>query len=331
MGSPKGQVRAAAAHDLSQYIDSSAGATVVSKLEQLTVEDSDIEVRVAAILALVDGGAKQSAGLIVQLARSGVPRVRQIALLAVAELVEPGKPEAIDVALQAVGSPLPALRYQGLVALKSLQQADSLAVIMNQLTDEDSEVRWVAVRLLEELCIRASPADSVPVNPSQKAINDAVRPLLKDPSPRVALAATLLLSRLKDATAVKSLVGWLSRSVAKLDPQDEQAAIELVGQLGLTSAKADLERRAWPWLWEGPTTFAARVALAQLGDERARQAILQNLFSNSPIKCARAIEAAGKVRLEQARARLEYLLANPSGFDVDAIQSALLLLGEPRQ
>jgi len=331
VGSPKGHVRAAAAHDLSQYIDSSAAATVVSKLEQLALEDSVIEVRVAAMLALVDGGAKQSVGSMVQLARSGVPRIRQIALLALAELAEPGQTEAIGAAMQAVVSPLPALRYQGLVALKSLQQDDSTNVIMNQLTDEDSEVRWVAVRLLEELCIRECPDDSVPVNPNRNAVKDAVRPLLKDLSPRVALAATLLLSRLRDATAVESLAGWLARSAAKLDPQDEQAAIELAGQLGLASAKADLERRAWPLLWEGPTTWTARVALAQLGDARARQSILQNLFSNSPMKCARAIEAAGKVRLEQARARLQYLLANPSGFDVDAIQSALLLVGEPRQ
>ena len=160
-----------------------------------------------------------------------------------------------------------------------------------------------------------------------EVITKAVRPLLKDRVPRVALVATVLLARLNDEVAIQQLPAWLSRTRPKLDLEDELAIIELVGQFGLASATGDLQRRAWPFLWEGPTTWAARVALSQLGDERARGAVLQDLNSNSPFKCARAIEAAGKIGLEQARARLKLLLAHPSGFDVDAIESALRRLG----
>src|ERR1039457_4225692 len=110
--SSKVQVRRAAARDLSQHVDSSARSRIVSRLEQLVLEDSDIEVRVQGALALADGGAVESVGLLTNLARTGVPRIRQIALLALGELAEPGFADAVEVALQALESPLPGLRYR---------------------------------------------------------------------------------------------------------------------------------------------------------------------------------------------------------------------------
>ena len=330
--SSKARVRQAAAEDLFSYIDSPARAMVVERLGQRVIDDPDNQVRVAALLSLTNGGAKESVHLIVQMATSGPPRVRQIALLALAELADPANSDAIDAALEAIRSPLPAIRYQGLVTLKALRAEAALEAIAAQLADADAEVRWVAVRLLEEMVVprvvEPGAPEPPPIDPA--GIVKAARPLLNDPVPRVALVATLLLARLNDEAAIQRLPSQLSRA-EKLDPEDELMAVELVGQFGVASAKPDLLRRAWPLFWEGPTTWAARVALAQLGDERAQRAVLQNLNSNSPFKCARAIEAAGKIGLEQARARLEFLLANPSDFDVGAIRSALSRLGPARK
>jgi HEAT repeat protein len=323
--SSKVHVRRAAARDLAEHIDSSARSRIVSRLEQLAAEDADLEVRVQGVLALADGGATESVGLMINLARTGVPRIRQIALLAIGELAEPGTAEAVEVAREAVESPLPGLRYQGLVTLKSLQQQEALEPIISKTTDDDSEVRWVAVRLIEELCFPGYRTISA-LTACEGWDEDNTRklqPLLEDPDQRVVVAATLLLSRLGVAKAVEKLATLLSKGSYKLEPQDEEVAIETIGQLGIGQAKPELERRAWRLLWEGPTTWPARVALAQLGDRRARQSILQNLFSNSPLRCARAIEAAGKVGLKEARARLQHLLANPSGYDVETIRTAL--------
>jgi HEAT repeat protein len=323
--SSKVHIRRAAARDLSQYVDSPARARTVDRLERLVVEDADIEVRAEGVLALADGGATESVGLLIGLARTGVPRIRQIALLAIGELAETGVEDAIEVALEAVESPLPGLRYQGLVTLKNLQQAEALGLIISKTADADSEVRWVAVRLIDELCLQGSSQGSAPtVFGAWDAANiRKLQPLLEDQDRRVVVAATLLLSRLRVATAIDKLATLLSKSSYKLEPQDEETAIEMIGQLRLSQAKPELERRAWRLLWEGPTTWPARVALGQLGDRRARQSILQSLYSNSPLKCARAIEAAGKIGLEEGRARLQYLLANPSGYDVETIRTAL--------
>ena len=327
--SSKAHIRRAAAADLSRHLDSDSRVSIVERLERLTIEDPDVEVRVAAILALADAGANESVGLMVKMARSDIPRVRQIALLALGELAEPGQAQAIDAALDALDSELPALRYQGLVTLKSLRNAEAIEAIVSKLADPDPEVRWVAVRLIEELILArsASSANTTHLEPGENAIIANLRPLMKDPIPRVAVAATLLLTRMGDAAAIDNLAPLLTRKTWKLDHEDELAVIDLVGQLGLVRAKPDLERRAWPLLWEGSLAWSARVALAQLGDERARRAVLQNLHSNSPLKCARAIEAVGRIGLEGARPRLHTLLANASEYDVEAIESALLRLG----
>ncbi len=320
--SSKVHVRRAAARDLAQHIDSPARSRAVSHLERLVAEDADIEVRVQGLLALADGGAVESVGLLINLARTGVPRIRQMALLALGELAEPGATEAVEVALEAVESPLPGLRYQGLVTLKSLQREQALGQIISRTADDDSEVRWVAVRLIDELCFQGSESTSA------TAVLDArdtrkLQPLLVDQDQRVAVAATLLLSQMGVASAIDKLATLLSKAAYKLEPQDEEAAIDLIGQLGLSQAKPELEKRAWRLLWEGPSTWPARVALGQLGDRRARQFILQSLNSNSPLKCARAIEATGKIGLEEGRARLQQLLANPSGYDTETIRTAL--------
>jgi HEAT repeat protein len=280
---------------------------------------------VQAILALADGGARESVTLLLSLARTARPRVQQMSLLALGELASHDDPDAIEVALQAVNSALPALRYQGLVLLRNLSYHYGLAVMVEHLSDEDPEVRWVAVRLIDELVPAAlpQPSDLTGISVGALDVADELRARLDDPVPRVATAATLALARMGEPRAVQRLAGMLEDKNYTLDPPDQQAVIELIGRLRLQSAQCALERMAWPLWREGANTWAARVALAQMGNERARQSILRDLQSISPLKCGRAIVAAGELQLLAARARLEQLQREPLGYDVDAIARAL--------
>jgi len=329
--SPKLGVRHAAARDLGRYIDGPERLTVVARLIRAMQTDTDTEVRVSALMALVDAAANEAVEDILAVARQGEPRLRQVALLAIGELAELGSEEGIRVASEAIHSELPALRYQALVALRNLQQLGAMDKIVESARDDDPEVRWVVVRLLEEFWTFdiVSGTDDITRREVEQKVCLALSPLLNDVESRVRVAATLLLARLGVAEAAEAISGLLSKKDVKLNKNDEEVAIELAGNLRISSAILGLKRRAWPLFWETPLSWKARVALAQMGDERARVAVLESLHSKLAHKCARAIEAAGQIGLEQARPRLLALLQNPTGYDAEAIQIALKRLGPP--
>jgi HEAT repeat protein len=268
---------------------------------------------------------------VLAVAQSGEPRLRQVALLAIGELAELGSEEGIQVASEATHSELPALRYQALVALRNLQQLGAINKIVESARDEDPEVRWVVVRLLEEFWTFdiVSGVDDITRAEVERKVCSALGPLLNDGESRVRVAVILLLARLRGAEAAEAIAGMLSSDGVKLTKNDEEVAIELAGNLRIRSAIVGLKRRAWPLFWETPLSWKARVALAQMGDERAREAVLESLHSKQAHKCARAIEAAGQIGLEQARPRLLALLQNPTEYDAEAIQTALKRLGPP--
>ena len=329
--SPKLGVRHAAARDLGRYIDGPDRLSVVARLIRVMQTDTDTEVRVSALMALVDAGATEAVQAVLAVAQNGEPRLRQVALLAIGELAELGSEEGIQVASEATHSELPALRYQALVALRNLRQLGAINRIVESARDEDPEVRWVVVRLLEEFWTFdiVSGVDDITRRAIEQKVCQALGPLLNDRESRVRVAVTLLLARLRVAEAAEAIAGLLSSNDVKLTKNDEEVAIELAGNLRINSAIPGLRRRAWPLFWETPLSWKARVALAQMGDERARVAVLESLHSKLAYKCARAIEAAGQIGLEQARPRLLALLRNPTAYDAEAIQTALKRLGPP--
>jgi HEAT repeat protein len=297
---------------------------VVQRLSDTASGDSDTETRVQAVLALADGNATEAVGDLINLIETAAPRVQQMALLALAELAEPGNERVLEVARHATNSPLPALRYQGLVALRHVAASQAVLALVSALSDLDMEVRWVAVRLLDELSLDETRSHGPQANPPWVAeASSSVRAAQRDSSVRVALAARLLLARWGDAEAILSLADLFAPGAARMDLQDELAVIRLVAQFGVEQAKPALAKRAWPVLFETALTFEARVALAAMGDRRAREAILRDLNSASPLKCARAVEPVGRLRLAEGRARLVQLLQNPGHLDVATIRLAL--------
>ena len=319
--SRKVQVRRSAARDLGTHVDSSARAQVVARLSAVAEQDPDTEVRAQAILALADGGATEVVAVLVQLANTAAPRVMQMALLALSELAQPGEPEACAAAHRALSSELPGLRYQGLVALRHISEKVAAPTIATALVDPDDEVRWVAVRLLDELFQQMESEGearewALPLIPRLRAV-------LHDRNLRVAAASQLLLARWGDAEAIHDLPALLSANGSSLERQDELDAIRLVARFRVEAAKPALQKRAWPLFFDTPVAFEARVALAHLGDSRAEQSILRDLHSPVASRCARAIEPVGLLRLVDGRARLMQLLNNPALFDGEAVRQAL--------
>jgi HEAT repeat protein len=319
--SRKVQVRRSAARDLGTHVGSAARAQVVERLSAVAEQDPDTEVRAQAILALADGGAIEAVAVLVRLANTAAPRVMQTALLALGELAQPGEPHALVVAHQALGSELPALRYQGLVALRCIAGIAAASTLATALGDPDDEVRWVAVRLLDELFqqIEGAAEASKWVLP----LIPGLRTVRQDRNRRVVAAVQLLLARWGDTDAIRDLSLLLSTNRSSLERQDELDAVRLVARFRVVEAKSALQKLAWPWFFETSIAFEARIALAHLGDNRAEQSILRDLHSSVASRCARAIEPVGLLRLVDGRARLLQLLGSPERFDIEAVRQAL--------
>jgi hypothetical protein len=102
--------------------------------------------------------------------------------------------------------------------------------------------------------------------------------------------------------------------------------------LGLVKAEPLLERRAFSKWSRDPASFHARVALARLGNQRAKDAILRGLDAWTFASRTLAVAAAGRAGLVEARPRIEALAKTPGRADATAVQEALRLLeAEPQE
>lgn len=322
--SSKPRVRLSAVADLVRWAESGERAGCIERLVALLATDPDLEVRAAAALALADAGAQESLGALVAAAQSAPPRVRQLSLVALGELAPAGSAEALGAVREALQSELPALRFQALVAAHRLfAEIELLPALLQGLGDDEAKVRYVACRISEERYFDAAAGGSPPAE-----LLDALGRALADADPAVALAAALPLARAGTERARQHVVQALNRRGGGAQLEDEQAAIELCAELGLVSARPGLTARAWGGFSIGgsPLAFQARVALARLGDERARDQILRELSSWSRSTRTRAVAAAGQARLEAARARLLEMRRDERQADPESVAEALRAL-----
>src|SRR5262249_47421205 len=108
---------------------------------------------------------------------------------------------------------------------------------------------------------------------------------------------------------------------------DEQAAIVLAGELGLDETRSALNRRAFGVLGftRDPLFWHARVALARLGDERARKTLLRGWRALTRDAGTVAVAAVGQARLVEARPILHAM--NESEADPETVAEALAAIG----
>jgi hypothetical protein len=158
----------------------------------------------------------------------------------------------------------------------------------------------------------------------------------------VAVVAGLYLARLGKASGRAITLDVVAERRKTPEIEDEQACIELAGELDLREATVHLERRAWGrrrvlralFSWgagdHASCSWHARIALARMGHERARAEILAELGAWRRETREAAVVAAGRARIHEARASLEKLLGeHHPGESVDAalVREALVRLG----
>jgi HEAT repeat protein len=312
----KNETRISALRDLVRLAETEARPRALSALCEVMSSDADLHVRAAAALALGDADAKEARDSLLAAAQSGPVQVREMALAALAEVSEASDEQVLALVMQAQKDAAPELRFQALIAQNRLAPAALLEGLADASRDEDAEVRQISYRLAEEHVL-ADPA-SLPEPMRQRA-----RAALRDDAPNVRLAAAILLARVGDKCGADVIRAVVERKDRVASLEDEQAALELAGELQISEARPALSRRAFGYfgLFRDPLAWHARVALARLGDEQAKAAILRGLTAFTRDARTIAVAAAGRARLREARTILQRM--TPAEADPETVAEAL--------
>jgi HEAT repeat protein len=313
------EVRVSAVRDLGRLAQGEGRERALDALGQALSADESIAVRCEALLAIADADGRECIDAVVEAAERAAPRIRQMALVALGEIAKLEDRRACEVIEAALDAEEPALRFQALVALHHVAGERAMPRVLAAFEDEDDHVRYVALRIAEEQWTKDGARILSP------EATEAARQALADSSAKVRLAAAILLARSGDDSGSDVIVRAVDAGVGAAEPEDTQAAIELSGELGLGAARRGLERRAWGLFGVSRDPFAwqARVALARLGDPRARDGILKGLRAWTRDTRTLAVAAAGHARLGEARALIEAMRGDHERADPDAVAEAL--------
>ncbi len=315
----KTEVRLSALSDLTRYARGGDAQAAMALLGAL--EDSLAEVRASAALALADAGVERAVPHLLRATSDANTKVRQMALLALGELAGREDELVLQALLDARDASEPAERFQALLALHQLGAERAEQAIVEGTVDPDAEVRRLSFRVAEaHFADRALP----------ELMRARARAALSEKNALVRCAAALLLAHFGDASGEDTLYALIERRVKGASMEDEQAAIEAAAKLALPGARARLERRTRGWLARDPMAFHARVALARLGDERARAEIARGLEAWTLSARTLAVVAAGRAGLVELASRIRELVKQPGRVDETLAQEALeLLAAEP--
>ncbi len=281
--------------------------------------DASSDVRAAAAVAVADLGVTEAVPRLLLLSSDDDGLVRQMAISALGELADPRALPRLEHALR---DPRPDVRYQAVIAftrVSSDAEANDRA-LLRALSDDDRAVVHIALRSAEQRHDEGTaPSD---------ALVERACALIRDDNPDVSLAAAILAAKRGRAEAHPVLLRAVHRAWPGSPPgrEEEQAAVELVGILGLAEAIPALERRAFGLgrLVRETCSFSATIALAALGHEKGRRTLLAGLSSRDAEQRRAAIVGVGRARVAEARAHLEALLG---GTDTDVASEALRALG----
>lgn len=321
LGSAKPEVRASAIQDLVRHArkDDDVRAQALPRVEA-RLDDEHPGVRAAAAVALGDLGASDRLPKLLLTMDDDDAHVRQMAINALGEI---GDPRAAPRLRRALGDDRPEVRYQAIIALSRVCEDDEEIeqAIARATRDGDDAIVHIALRLAEERIDEGHPASD--------EILARARALRESASPHVALVAAILLAKAGDDAGhdlvLRVVKGERIRGQAP-DKEDEQAAVELAGELGMKAAVPYLERRAWGVArWVRDTApFHARIALARMGHARAIAEILADLESGKRDVVSAAVVAAGRARLVKARETIARL--STAAVDPDLVKEALARL-----
>ena len=335
LSSVRPDVRASAIEDLVRH--ARAEADVRARAVPLLVQrltDEHPRVRAAAAVALGDVEATEAVTALLVSVEDDDPYVRQMAINALGEI---GDSRALPRLRRGLSDSRPEVRYQTVIAfsrvadrtgagLDASEVDDALFAAAN---DEDDAVAHIALRVAEERSDRGLGPDAR-LLARARALADPSR---KDRvSPHVVLVAAILLAKSGDPRGndiVLRVVRGERLQGQAPDKEDERAAVELAGQLGMREAIPHLERRAWgiARFVRDTCPFHARIALARMGHARAKAEILAELDSKRREVLSGAVVSAGRARMVEAKDLIARLTA--VAVDPELTREALAQLSAP--
>ena len=311
LASAKPDIRASAVADLVRHAqaDDAIRARAVPLLTA-RLEDAHPRVRSAVAVALGDLRANDAVTALLVAVEDDDAHVRQMAINALGEIADA---RALPRLRRALNDSRPEVRYQSIIAfarvgdrastIETSEVGDTLFAASN---DDDDAIRHIVLRIAEERLDNGHPPEGR-LLARARALVDA-----RESSPHVALAAAILLAKAGDERGhdliVRVVRGEKVRGQAA-DKEDERAAVELSGELGLRDLVTHLERRTWGVLRFVKDTcpFHARIALARMGHDRAKKEILEELGSSRREVLSGAVVSAGRARMIETRALIEKL------------------------
>lgn len=315
---PSPQVRASAARDLAPHFESDRFQVAAALRRALS--DAHHEPRAAAASAAGAAGAEEALDSLLTAVDDQHPLVCQMALEALGEFDDA---RAVARLREALSDARPEARFQALLGLpRRVDDAEADRILAAACRDDDASIRHIALRLAEERWPRPSTA--------APRVQQAATGALRDPDGSVRVAAALVLATQANDAGAEVLLEVIEGRLRPREIEDEAAAVEAAGKLGLRQATPALERRAFGAvrLLREQCSFHARVSLARLGHERARAEIMKGLGAWSLGGRNEAVLAAGKARLEAARPRLEALRGAPERADPTLVEEALEALSD---
>jgi hypothetical protein len=317
----KESVRLSAIRDLVRLTRvASEREAALAALDRALLRDSSPECRAEAAVALADANASESKDVLLAALDDPSLRVRQMTLLSLGEVANTGDAVVIARVRPLLAAPDAALRFQALVALDALCPELAPAAIEAASADSDDEVRTMAFRLAEA---RFPAGVSVPT-----PLLDAAHAALAGHAPLVRATAALFLAARGDASGTAVLVDLIDGRVRAASAEEVQAAIDAAVLLKLEPARRALVFRAFGifGVRSDPIAWHACVALAKLGDERARAAILKGLDAWTHQARTFAVVAAGEAGIAEARSQIETFRGDPRSAAPEAVEAALRAL-----
>ncbi len=314
---PSPAVRASAARDLLPHLDEDRFQVVAALRKALG--DPHHEPRAAAAAVLGAARVDEGVGELIALVDDEHPLPSQMAIDALGEI---GDPRGVERLRRALRDRRPEARFQATLALPPrLDDDEADEALADACDDEDPSIRHIALRVAEERWPHPAP-------PTPRVLRAATE-ALDDPDPSVQVAAALVLAARGSDAGARVLLAVAERRLRPREIEDEAAAVEAAGALGLTQAIPALERRAYGAirLLREQCSFHARVSLARLGHERARADVLKGLGAWSLEARNEAVLAAGKARLAAARPLLLDMIDRPARADQALVHEALEALG----
>jgi len=332
LGSEKPATRASAVRDVVRHAlrSDTTRARAIPALEKALRGDAAAAVRAAAAVALADVGAQEALPALLVAVEDDDAHVRQMALAAIGEIGDARATQRLERALR---DSRPEVRYQAVIAFARVARDDGPAVAgacARALDDDDAAIRYIAMRVAEEHQIDGEPL-------RDPRLLARARELVETGEEDVAIVAALYLARLGEEKGRAVVLDVVAERRKTPELEDEQACIELAGELRLQEAVPHLERRVWGtrrvlrqlFAWgagdRASCAWHARIALARMGHERARSEIVADLGAWRRETREAAVVAAGRARVGEARGALQNLGVGGS-VDAALVREALVRL-----